>query len=176
LPSSHANEPGSNGTADVAVVGGGAAGLHVALEAAEAGGRVVVVSRKPLTETASFRAQGGLAAAIAPDDSPARHAEDTLNAGRGLCFPAAVEVLVEESPAAVEALMRRGVEFDLDAGGELAPIRFEARSRSGGRSTITGVHGVPRRSGPVRAERHRPVRAAGPRPWPVRTVRARAAR
>jgi L-aspartate oxidase len=120
LPSSHANEPGSNGTADVAVVGGGAAGLHVALEAAEAGGRVVVVSRKPLTETASFRAQGGLAAAIAPDDSPARHAEDTLNAGRGLCFPAAVEVLVEESPAAVEALMRRGVEFDLDAGGELA--------------------------------------------------------
>ena len=120
LPTSHAYEPGSNGTADVAVVGGGAAGLHVALEAAEAGGSVVVISRKPLTETASFRAQGGLAAAIAPDDSPARHAEDTLNAGRGLCFPAAVEVLVEESPAAVEALMRRGVEFDLDTGGELA--------------------------------------------------------
>ncbi len=120
MPTSHAYEPGPNGTADVAVVGGGAAGLHVALEAAEAGGSVVVISRKPLTETASFRAQGGLAAAIAPDDSPARHAEDTLNAGRGLCFPAAVEVLVEESPAAVEALMRRGVEFDLDTGGELA--------------------------------------------------------
>ena len=106
--------------ADVAVVGAGAAGLHVALEAAEAGGRVVVISRKPLTETASFRAQGGLAAAIAPDDSPARHAEDTLNAGRGLCYPAAVEVLVEESPAAVESLMRRGVAFDLQPGGELA--------------------------------------------------------
>ncbi len=106
--------------ADVAVVGAGAAGLHVALEAAEAGGRVVVISRKPLTETASFRAQGGLAAAMAADDSPARHAEDTLNAGRGLCFAAAVEVLVEESPAAVESLMRRGVRFDLQPDGELA--------------------------------------------------------
>ena len=106
--------------ADVAVVGGGAAGLHAALEAAEAGARVVVISRKPLTETASFRAQGGLAAAIAADDSPARHAEDTFNAGRGLCFPAAVEVLVEESPAAVELLMRRGVAFDLQPDGELA--------------------------------------------------------
>ncbi len=101
-------------------MGGGAAGLHAALEAAEAGARVVVISRKPLTETASFRAQGGLAAAIAADDSPARHAEDTLNAGRGLCYPAAVEVLVEESPAAVELLMRRGVAFDLQSDGELA--------------------------------------------------------
>jgi L-aspartate oxidase len=106
--------------ADVAVVGAGAAGLHAALEAAEAGGRVVLISRKTLSETASFRAQGGLAAAIAADDSPARHAEDTLNAGRGLCYPAAVEVLVEESPAAVESLMRRGVAFDLEPDGELA--------------------------------------------------------
>ena len=105
---------------DVAVVGGGAAGLHVALEAAALGGRVTVVSRKPLTESASFRAQGGLAAAIAPDDSPARHAEDTVNAGRGLCHPAAVEALCREAPAAIEALMRRGVSFDTRADGELA--------------------------------------------------------
>lgn len=92
----------------------------MALEAADAGARVVVISRKPLTETASFRAQGGLAAAIAPDDSTARHAEDTLNAGRGLCDPAAVQVLVDEAPAAVEDLMRRGVRFDLQEDGELA--------------------------------------------------------
>lgn len=105
---------------DVAVIGGGAAGLHVALEAAAAGGRVVVVSRKPLAESASFRAQGGLAAAIAPDDSPARHAEDTFNAGRGLCDPGAVEALVTEAPAAVEMMMRRGVRFDLQPDGELA--------------------------------------------------------
>src|SRR5881409_1312558 len=66
---------------DVAVVGGGAAGLYVALSAAEHGARVALISRKPLSESASYWAQGGLAAALAPDDSPARHADDTLNAG-----------------------------------------------------------------------------------------------
>jgi L-aspartate oxidase len=49
---------------------------------------------------------------IAPDDSVARHAEDTLNAGRGLCVPEVVEALVQEAPAAVEQLLRRGVAFD----------------------------------------------------------------
>src|SRR6185295_13864094 len=57
----------------VAVVGGGAAGLYVALRAAEHGAEVTLVSRKPLAESASYWAQGGLAAALAPDDSPARH-------------------------------------------------------------------------------------------------------
>jgi len=120
LPASNETRAPTRGRADVAVVGAGAAGLHAAIEAAEAGGRVVLISRKTLAETASFRAQGGLAAAIAADDSPARHAQDTLNAGRGLCYPAAVEVLVDESPAAVESLMRRGVAFDLGADGGLA--------------------------------------------------------
>ena len=59
---------------DISVVGGGAAGLHVALEAAEAGAETVLVSRKPLAESSSFWAQGGLAAALAADDSPERHA------------------------------------------------------------------------------------------------------
>ncbi len=101
---------------DVAVVGGGAAGLYVALRAAEHGAKVTLVSRKPLAESASYWAQGGLAAALAPDDSPARHAHDTLNAGRGLCRSAAVEVLTREAPAAVAELRERGVRFDLDAG------------------------------------------------------------
>lgn len=104
---------------DVCVVGGGAAGLHVSLDAAELGASVIVVSRKPLAESSSFWAQGGLAAAISADDSPARHAEDTLNAGRGLCRPEAVEVLVSESPAAVEKLSDRGVHFDADPDGSL---------------------------------------------------------
>lgn len=108
------------GRCDVAVVGGGAAGLHVALEAAAAGAGVTVISRTPLTGSASFRAQGGLAAAIGPGDTIDKHAADTLAAGRGLCDPEVVAVLVAEAPAAVEGLMRRGVEFDRDAGGELA--------------------------------------------------------
>lgn len=119
-PTLPALTPADPHACDVAVIGGGAAGLHVALEAAAEGGRVIVVSRKPLAESASFRAQGGLAAAMAPGDSPDRHAKDTLNAGRGLCDPAAVEALVTEAPAAVEALMRRGVRFDTDPDGKLA--------------------------------------------------------
>jgi L-aspartate oxidase len=105
---------------DVAVIGGGAAGLHVALEAAEAGAAVVLVARKPLAESSSFWAQGGLAAALAPDDSPERHAADTLAAGRGLCRTSAVEVLTREAPASVEQLMSRGVRFDTEPDGELA--------------------------------------------------------
>ncbi len=105
---------------DVAVVGGGAAGLHVSLCAAAAGARVVLVSRKPLAESSSYWAQGGLAAALAPDDTPARHADDTLNAGRGLCRVAAVTALVDEAPGAVAELRKRGVEFDLEPDGSLA--------------------------------------------------------
>jgi L-aspartate oxidase len=101
---------------DVAVVGGGAAGLYVALRAAEHGARVALVSRKPLAESASYWAQGGLAAALAPDDSPARHAQDTLNAGRGLCRPEAVDVLTREAPGAVAELRERGVRFDPEPG------------------------------------------------------------
>lgn len=105
---------------DVAVVGGGAAGLWTALRAAELGGRVCLVSRTPLSESASFWAQGGLAAALEPDDSPAAHAADTIAAGRGLCRTAAVQALTEESPAVVRDLIARGLEFDLDQEGRLA--------------------------------------------------------
>jgi L-aspartate oxidase len=79
-----------------------------------------VVSRTPLSQSASFWAQGGLAAALEPGDSPERHAADTLAAGRGLCRTAAVRVLVEEAPAAVRDLQARGVVFDLDHEGRLA--------------------------------------------------------
>jgi L-aspartate oxidase len=109
---------------DVAVIGAGAAGLYVALRAAEAGARVALVSRKRLaetvTESASYWAQGGLAAALAPDDSPERHAQDTLDAGRGLCRAAAVEVLADEAPGAVRELVDRGVGFDTQPDDTLA--------------------------------------------------------
>jgi L-aspartate oxidase len=104
---------------DVAVVGGGAAGLWVALLAAEQGAKVALISRTPLSESASFRAQGGLAAALEPGDSPEQHAADTVAAGRGLCRPSAVRVLTEEAPGAIEELLRRGVHFDRDKTGEL---------------------------------------------------------
>jgi L-aspartate oxidase len=79
-----------------------------------------VISRTPLSQSASFWAQGGLAAALEPGDTPAQHAADTIAAGRGLCRPAAVKALVEEAPSAVSELRERGVAFDLDPDGELA--------------------------------------------------------
>jgi L-aspartate oxidase len=105
---------------DLAVVGGGAAGLWTALRAAEGGASVCLISRKPLSQSASFWAQGGLAAALEPGDSTERHAADTIAAGRGLCRPSAVRALVEEAPAAVRELRRRGVSFDLGPDGEPA--------------------------------------------------------
>lgn len=102
------------------MVGGGAAGLWSALRAAELGARVCLVSRTPLSESASFWAQGGLAAALEPHDSPDRHAADTITAGRGLCRTAAVRVLVEEAPGIVRDLIARGVVFDVDHEGRLA--------------------------------------------------------
>lgn len=105
---------------DVVVVGGGAAGLWTALQAAEHDGRICLVSRTQLSQSASYWAQGGLAAALEPGDSPQQHAADTLAAGRGLCRPSAVQTLVEEAPGAVQELRSRGVVFDLDPDGELS--------------------------------------------------------
>ncbi len=84
------------------------------MSAAEHGAAVCVISRTPLSQSASFWAQGGLAAALEPGDSPAQHAADTIAAGRGLCRHSAVQALVEEAPDAVRELRERGVAFDLD--------------------------------------------------------------
>jgi L-aspartate oxidase len=105
---------------DLAVVGAGAAGLYAALVAAAEGASVALVSRSPLAETASYWAQGGIAAAMAEGDSPERHAADTLAAGRDSARESAVRVLCEESPARVRDLQELGVRFDADRAGNLA--------------------------------------------------------
>jgi L-aspartate oxidase len=106
--------------ADVVVVGAGGAGLFTALTAARAGARVALVSATPLAQTASYWAQGGIAAALAADDSADLHREDTERAGRGLVRRSAAEILVREAPGAVEELERLGVVFDADRHGNLA--------------------------------------------------------
>ena len=105
---------------DVAVVGAGAAGLFAALVAAHLGVNVALVSRSPLAQTASFWAQGGIAAALAEGDSPELHVADTLAAGREAARESAVRVLCEESPARVHELEALGVNFDADRHGNLA--------------------------------------------------------
>jgi len=106
--------------ADIAVVGAGAAGLYAALTASRAGARVALVSATALARTASYWAQGGLAAAMAVDDSPQRHLEDTLAAGRAAGRESTARVLCEDAPARVRELAALGVRFDADRFGRLA--------------------------------------------------------
>jgi L-aspartate oxidase len=110
----------SSHEADVAVVGAGAAGLYAALCAARQGASVVLVSAAALARTASYWAQGGLAAALAADDSSALHLQDTELAGRRLVRRSAAEILVDEAPDRVHDLQALGVRFDADRFGRLA--------------------------------------------------------
>jgi L-aspartate oxidase len=107
------------------VVGAGAAGLWCALHAAECG-PVVLVASDPRT-SATALAQGGIAAAVSQEDDAEAHASDTIEAGAGLCDPAAVDVLTGEGPAAVREVVRWGMRFD-----------------AGGAPTLEGGHTVRR--------------------------------
>ena len=101
------------------MVGAGAAGLYTALRAAREGAPVTLISATPLAESSTYWAQGGLAAAIAEDDSPERHLADTIAAGRGAVRESAARVLCEEAPGALDDLIRLGVSFDADRHGWL---------------------------------------------------------
>ena len=102
---------------DLVIVGTGVAGLYGALCAASEAD-VELISKGPLLSSASYLAQGGVAAAARPGDSPALHAEDTLRAGRGLSRPSAVRVLTEEAPARIVDLVDLGVDFEDEPGRE----------------------------------------------------------
>jgi L-aspartate oxidase len=101
--------------ADVVVVGSGAAGMSAALAAAAHHRRVLLITKEDLGGGATPLAQGGLAAAIGPGDSPALHRLDTLDAGAGLCDPAAVAVLVSEAPGEIARLARLGARLNRTA-------------------------------------------------------------
>ena len=96
---------------DVIVVGSGAAGLYATL-CLPASLRIALVTKDKLKTGASDWAQGGIAAAIAPTDSPEYHWRDTLEAGAGLCDSDAVKFLVEKAPIAIQSLLSLGVNFD----------------------------------------------------------------
>lgn len=112
---------------DFLIIGAGVAGLRAAIEAAEAG-RVLVLTKDRLTESASEYAQGGIAVALSDDDRVSLHERDTINAGDGLCDPQAVKVLVEQGPQEIQQLIEWGVEFDRE-GRRLAFTREGAHSR-----------------------------------------------
>jgi L-aspartate oxidase len=115
-------EPGWTTQADVIVVGSGIAGLTTALEARRAG-TVLLVTKTTLHESSTFWAQGGIAAALDPSDSPDAHMHDTLVAGVGICDEDAVRVLVTEGPKRVRELAALGAEFERTDSGEIALTR-----------------------------------------------------
>lgn len=96
---------------DVAIIGGGIAGLSVALRL-PANMRVALFTKGLLGESNTRYAQGGLAVAVGADDNPELHYQDTMIAGAGLCDEEAVRILVEHGSAAVRWLIEMGVQFD----------------------------------------------------------------
>ena len=133
--------------ADLLVAGAGLAGLYAALEAARRDARVILVTKGSLRSSNSYYAQGGVAAAIGVDDDPELHMADTLAAGRGLCDPDAVRVLVQEGPGRIRDLESHGVAFDRDQDGGLALGREGGHGRrrilhAGGSATGRHIAGA----------------------------------
>ena len=151
-----ADEPGWTTTADVVVVGTGIAGLTAALRLRHQVEKVLVVTKDVLSAGSTQWAQGGIAAALGPGDTPGDHQRDTLVAGAGACDPDAVRVLVNEGPEAVRELIALGANFDHDPAGELSLTREGGHHRdriahAGGdatgaeiqRALVAAIHAAP---------------------------------
>ena len=108
--------PGWTTRADVVVIGSGIAGLTAALRLYGRVERILVVTKDVLNAGSTQWAQGGIAAALGPGDSPGQHEHDTLVAGAGGCDREAVRVLVTEGPDAVHELIDWGAVFDRQDG------------------------------------------------------------
>src|SRR5215470_5634592 len=112
---------------DFIVVGAGVAGLRAAIELAEAG-KVLVLAKQELTESATQYAQGGIAVALSDEDEISLHLQDTINAGDGIVNTDAAHVLVEEGPDRIQELIEWGTKFDRK-GTKLTFTREAAHSR-----------------------------------------------
>ncbi|HEX5068894.1 MAG TPA: L-aspartate oxidase [Vicinamibacterales bacterium] len=114
-------------SADYLIIGSGIAGLRAALTLQQHG-RVLLLTKAEARAGSTGFAQGGIAAAVGPDDSPELHYADTIAAGDGLCDPAAVRVLVEDGPRYVRELEEWGAAFDRQADGSLDLAREGAHA------------------------------------------------
>src|SRR5438067_7463102 len=115
---------------DVLVIGSGASGLAAAVSADLAGARVAVAAKGSLQSCNSAKAQGGIQAAFAPDDSPKQHAEDVWRSSHETADRRLVDVLTGEAPGAIHWLEELGVEFTRENGGyRLAKCGGASRKR-----------------------------------------------
>lgn len=111
------------------IVGTGIAGLWTAWRLASEGIAVVLVTKETLADSASAWAQGGIAVALGPGDSPGQHAADTLAASDGLADPEAVRILTNEGPDRVYELLALGAVFDRGPDGRLGLALEAAHTR-----------------------------------------------
>ncbi|HZR95669.1 MAG TPA: FAD-dependent oxidoreductase [Gaiellaceae bacterium] len=107
----------ANDVFDVLVVGSGASGLAAAVSAHRAGARVAVATKGSIQACNSAKAQGGIQAALGPEDSPERHAEDIWRSSHETADLRLVEVLTTEAPSAIHWLEELGVAFTKENGG-----------------------------------------------------------
>ncbi|HSO75323.1 MAG TPA: FAD-dependent oxidoreductase, partial [Blastocatellia bacterium] len=126
---------------DYIIIGSGIAGLFTALLASKHG-NVLVLTKSSLEESNTRYAQGGIAAAMSPADSPRLHYEDTIAAGGGLCDEHAVEVLTREAPGRIRDLLSLNVPFDRDVGDLALGLEGGHRARRGlhAGGDATGFH------------------------------------
>lgn len=116
-------------TARPVIVGSGLAGLWTAWRLAAEGCASLLLTKRSLADSASAWAQGGIAAALGPGDSPALHAADTLAASNGLADPEAVRILTTEGPERIRQLVALGATFDRTPDGRLSFGLEAAHSR-----------------------------------------------
>ncbi len=139
-------------TFDVAVVGSGLSGCVAALELAEQGLKVVLITKRALEDGASVWAQGGIAAVLDPQDSVSAHVSDTGIAGAGLCDIEATQFILERGAAAIDWLARRGVPFTRNVEGQYH------LTREGGHSQRRVVHAADATGAAVQGILHPMVR------------------
>ena len=119
---------------DVAIIGGGLAGLRASIEIDQSLS-TVVLTKDRIQESNSSYAQGGIAGVMDPDDRFENHIDDTINAGGGLCDKEVVDLVVREAPDRIQELIKWGTKFDEGDNGLLL-------GREGGHSHHRIVHAL----------------------------------
>ncbi|MBW3619562.1 MAG: FAD-binding protein [Actinobacteria bacterium] len=141
VPASPAPRAPGRYRADVAIVGAGVAGLYAATRLPPGLDVVIVDKGTPGRSGSSPWAQGGMAVALGPDDSPELHADDTVRAGDGLCDRLAVRTLTHEAPERIRDLLAMGAAFDRAAGREGSQDPADLHlAREGGQTVARSVH------------------------------------
>ncbi len=114
---------------DVLIIGGGGAGSSAAIEADEAGAKVMIVTKLRIGDANTMMAEGGIQAADKPNDSPATHFVDAFGGGHFAAKRELLSQLVCNAPEAIQWLSNLGVEFDKDADGTMVTTHGGGTSR-----------------------------------------------